>query len=97
MMNHHQATDDAPPPCLTALLTFEQVADKYPIFPSAEAVRVYVRFHRAGLEEAGALLVIRGRTYLASGPFEAYVLRAGQEQAAERGRAAAAAAAKHAI
>lgn len=94
-----QPTYDAPPPGTTtplaALLTFEQVAEKYgPLFPNAEAVRWYVRFNRAGLEDAGALLLIRGRTYIAPGPFEAYVVRAGQAQAAKRHAAAAATAEK---
>jgi len=90
---NHQTTSEAPPPdttALSALLALGQVPERYPkLFPSVESLRWYMREHREGLVEAGALHVIRGRTYIAPGPFEAYVLRAGQEQAAKRRLASA--------
>lgn len=86
-------THVAPPPdatSLAALLTLAQVPDKYPaLFPTVEAVRWYLRDHRDGLQDAGALLVIRGRLRVVPRPFEEYVLRAGQEQAAKRRLASA--------
>lgn len=70
---------------LAGLLTLGQVPDKYPhVFPSVESVRWYLREHREGLEEAGALLVIRGRINIVPAPFEEYVLRAGQAAAKRR-------------
>lgn len=86
----HQEPEAPSASPLAGLLTLGQVPDKYPqVFPSVESVRWYLREHREGLEDAGALLVIRGRLNIVPGPFESYVLRAGQAAAKRRSSVAA--------
>lgn len=76
---------------LAGLLTISGIPSKYPdIFPGIESVRWYLREHRAGLEEAEALSMIRNRLYINADRFEQYVVRAGQQAAKRRAAAGAA-------
>lgn len=86
---HQHEHREAPPASqLAGLQLFTAVPDRYPhLFPSIEAARWYLREHRAGLYEAGALLMHRGRLMFLPAAFEQYVLQAGRN-AAKRGVAA---------
>lgn len=88
-MNTATHKPEAPPASqLAGLLTINDVPEHYPrIFQGVESVRWYLRNHRGGLEEAGALLIIRGKIHLVPDRFEPYVLSAGKEAAKRQGRA----------
>ena len=84
-MDTHAHPEAPPASLLAGLLPVGRIPERYPhIFPSEESFRWYLREHRAGLETAGALLIIRGRLNIAPEPLERYVLKAGQEAAKRR-------------
>ncbi|MCG3190778.1 MAG: hypothetical protein LKCHEGNO_03600 [Burkholderiaceae bacterium] len=51
------------------------------VFPSPGALEWFVRRHRAGLVNAGALVMLTGQWHAHADKFDAYVLQAGQEAA----------------
>lgn len=57
------------------------------IFPSDNALQWFVRRNRAGLVDAGALVMLTGQWHAHEDKFDAYVIEAGQ--AAARSHAAA--------
>jgi len=74
---------------LAGLLKLEEYQQQRAhMFPGLESLRWYMRNHRAGLQQAGALLYIAGRLWVDPTRFDAQVLDAGR-QAAQRQREAA--------
>lgn len=81
----------APPSALVGLLTIEDYRlqeGRERFFPAVESVRWYLRQHRAGLEECGALLRIQGRLWIQPDAFDHYVIEAGRKAAARSGATA---------
>lgn len=58
------------------------------VFPSHKSLTRYMAAHCAGLNQAGALLLINARTYIDAAAFDRYVIAAGiaskQQRAADR-------------
>lgn len=63
------------------------------IFPSPGALEWFVRRHRAGLVNAGALVMLTGQWHAHEAKFDDYVLWAGQEAAQRHSATSEAAAA----
>lgn len=51
------------------------------LFPSEGSLQWYVRQHKPGLVNAGALLLHAGRWFVCAAAFDAYVIQAGQKAA----------------
>ena len=64
---------------LVPLLAYQQ--SRAHLFPSLESIRWYVKRHREGLVDAGALLTVAGRVQVAPGPFDGCVLDFGKQDA----------------
>ncbi len=59
-------------------------AERKHVFPALQSLKWYIRNHKAGLVENGALVLVVKRHMIDKQAFDAYVVRAGRERAAER-------------
>lgn len=54
------------------------------LFPAAQSLEWFIRNHRAGLVECGAILLLINRRWIDPKRFDTYLVKAGRESAAQR-------------
>jgi hypothetical protein len=70
---------------VSGLLTEAQYQEaRKHLFPAALSLQWFIRNHRAGLVESGAILLLLNRRWIDPKRFDAYLVKAGRESAAQR-------------